>query len=37
MNEPQECTDITRRFFEALDMIKVSETHTRLSDLHARV
>lgn len=22
MNEPQECLDITRRFFEALDMIK---------------
>ncbi len=25
MNEPQECTDITCRFFEALDMIKAQK------------
>lgn len=25
MNEPQECLDITRRFFEALDMIKAQK------------
>ncbi len=25
MNEPKECTDITRRFFEALDMIKAQK------------
>lgn len=25
MNEPQECKDITRRFFEALDMIKAQK------------
>ncbi len=25
MNEPKECTDITRRFFEALDMLKAQK------------
>ena len=25
MNEPQECKDITKRFFEALDMVKAQK------------
>lgn len=32
MNEPQECLDITRRFFEALDMLK---TQRRLKSVLA--